>query len=179
VVLHGPHALGAFMNAIHQGSLRRQSLIAAGIALSVAASGGALTILDEWYFSLVQPSFKPPDWAFGPAWTVLFILMAISGVIGWRAAADQAQRMRLLALWALNIVCNLVWSLLFFFLQRPDWALVEVVFLAASVGLLIVHLRPYSPRAAWLLVPYLAWVCFAAAVNLGVVLLNGPFGEAS
>jgi benzodiazapine receptor len=158
------------------GSLRLQSLVAAGIALSVAATGGALTILDDWYFGLVQPSFKPPDWAFGPAWTILFILMAISGVLGWRAAADQAQRVRLLGFWAFNIVCNLVWSLLFFYLQRPDWALVEVVFLAASVALLIRHLWPYSPRAAGLLLPYLAWVCFAAAVNLGVVMLNGPFG---
>jgi len=158
------------------GSLRIQSLVAAGLALSVAAAGGALTILDDWYFSLVQPSFKPPDWAFGPAWTILFILMAISGVTGWRAAQDQAQRARLLGFWAFNLACNLVWSLLFFYLQRPDWALVEVVFLAASVALLIRHLSPYSPRAAWLLVPYLAWVCFAAAVNLGVVMLNGPFG---
>ncbi|MFZ9315624.1 MAG: TspO/MBR family protein [Burkholderiaceae bacterium] len=153
-------------------SLRLQSLVAAGIALSVAAAGGALTILDDWYYGLIQPSFKPPDWAFGPAWTLLFILMAISGVLGWRAAPDNARRQRLVALWAFNIVCNLGWSLLFFYLQRPDWAVIEVVFLAASVALLILHLRPYSPRAAWLLVPYLAWVCFAAAVNLGVVLLN-------
>ena len=158
------------------GSLRVQSLVAAGLALAVAATGGALTILDDWYFSLVQPSFKPPDWAFGPAWTILFILMAISGVTGWRAARDQVQRAQLLGFWAFNIACNLLWSLLFFYLQRPDWALVEVVFLAASVALLIRHLRSYSPRAAWLLVPYLAWVCFAAAVNLGVVMLNGPFG---
>jgi tryptophan-rich sensory protein len=163
-------------NSLRKTILSLPSLVAAALALSVAATGGALTILDDWYFSLVQPSFKPPDWAFGPAWTVLFILMAISGVMGWRAAESSPRRPTLLALWAFNIVCNLGWSLLFFYLQRPDWALVEVVFLVASVYLLIWHLRPYSPRAAVLLLPYLAWVCFAAAVNLGVVVLNGPFG---
>ena len=173
--MHEPLAPSATPSSA-KSSLRLQSLVAAGLALSVAATGGALTILDDWYFSLVQPSFKPPDWAFGPAWTILFILMAVSGVLGWRAATDHAQRARLLGFWTFNIFCNLLWSLLFFYLQRPDWALVEVVFLAASVALLIRHLRPYSPRAAWLLVPYLAWVCFAAAVNLGVVMLNGPFG---
>lgn len=162
-------------NSTDRRPLLFQSLVAIAVALSVASAGGSLTQLGDWYFSLVQPSFKPPDWAFGPAWTILFILMTVSGVLGWRAAGAHIQRLRLLALWAFNIICNLLWSLLFFYLQRPDWALAEVVFLGASVGLLIHHLRAYSRPAAWLLVPYFLWVCFAAAVNLGVVILNGPF----
>ena len=152
-------------------------VVAALAVISVAATGGALTRLDAWYFNLKQPWFKPPDWAFGPAWTILFTLIAWSAVIAWRAAQDQAPRVRLrmLALFIGNALLNVGWSLLYFFLQRPDWALLEVVVFWASIVLLIAHLRGYAPRAAWLLVPYLLWVSFAALLNFEAVRLNGPF----
>lgn len=157
--------------------IRRDVLIASAATLAVAFTGGALTRLDAWYFALKQPSFKPPDWVFGPAWTLLFILITIAAVWAWRAADETpARRRRLVWLLGANAVCNVVWSGLYFFLRRPDWALIEVVFLWLSIVLLMMHLWPYCRRAAWLLVPYLAWVSFAAVLNLAAVRLNAPFG---
>lgn len=154
--------------------MRRDAWVAAGLAFATASIGGSLTVLDTWYYGLIQPSWKPPDWLFGPAWTTLFALMAWSGVLAWRATATQAiqTRQRLLALWALNAVLNVGWSLLFFKLQRPELAVIEVSLLWGSIALLIRHLRPYAPKAALLLWPYLAWVGFAAALNAAVVILN-------
>ena len=150
--------------------------IAALAACAVASLGALTTDLGPWYRSLVQPSWQPPDWAFGPAWTTIFALAAIAGVLGWQRAPDQAGREWMLGLFALNGVLNLLWSLLYFRLRRPDWALYEVGFLWLSVLLLIVVLRPYARTAAWLLVPYLLWVAFAGALNYASVQLNRPFG---
>ena len=150
--------------------------IAALAACAVAGLGALTTDLGPWYRSLVQPSWQPPDWAFGPAWTTIFALAAIAGVLGWQRAPDQASREWMLGLFALNGVLNLLWSLLYFRLRRPDWALYEVGFLWLSVLLLIVVLRPYARTAAWLLVPYLLWVAFAGALNYASVQLNRPFG---
>ena len=96
--------------------MRRDVWVAAGLAFATASIGGSLTVLGDWYYGLNQPSWKPPDWLFGPAWTTLFGLMAWSGVLAWRASAELAieTRQRLLVLWALNAVLNVGWSLLFF-----------------------------------------------------------------
>ena len=83
----------------------------------------------------------------------------------------------MLVLFGFNAFTNVLWSLLFFRLRRPDWALAEVSFLWLSILLLIVYLGRFSPRSGWLLAPYLAWVSFAAVLNLAVVRLNGPFGS--
>jgi tryptophan-rich sensory protein len=154
--------------------MKRDAWVAAGLAFATASIGGGLTVLDDWYYALVQPAWKPPDWLFGPAWTLLFGLMAWSGVIAWRASETQpAQtRQRLLGLWALNALLNIGWSLLFFKLQKPTLAVIEVTLLWGSIILLIWHLRPYAQKAAWLLWPYLAWVSFAGLLNAAVVRLN-------
>ncbi len=149
--------------------------VAAAAAVAVAALGALSTDLGDWYYALEQPAWKPPDWAFGPAWTVIFSLAAIAGVWAWRDAPTRAEREWLLALFALNGFLNVLWSLLYFRLRRPDWALVEVVFLWLSVLLLVVVLGRYSRRAAAMLLPYLAWVACAGALNAATVRLNGPF----
>jgi translocator protein len=151
--------------------------VAAGAALVVLVLGGLMTEIGPWYQSLKQPAWKPPDWAFGPIWTTIFGLAAAAGAIGWRAAPTRADRERLLLLSALNGFLNVLWSLFYFRLHRPDWALFEVPFLWLSVLLLIVHLARYARRAAWLLVPYLVWVTIATALNLGTVRLNPAFGN--
>lgn len=150
------------------------SLIAALCVIAVASVGGALTRLDAWYFALKQPWFKPPDWVFGPAWTTLFFLIAWAAVVGWRVGAMQSPspRRTMLFLFGFNALANIAWSFLYFFLQRPDWALAEVVVLWGSIVALILHLRRYAPRAALLLVPYLLWVSFAAVLNFEAVRLN-------
>jgi tryptophan-rich sensory protein len=156
--------------------LRRPVLIAAGAATLVAMGGALATDLGPWYSALVLPPWKPPDWAFGPVWTLIFTLCAITGVRAWDAAKTSVQRTRVLWLFAVNGVLNVLWSLLFFASHRPDWGLWEVGPLWLSVLALIVGLRPIVRSAVALLLPYLIWVAVAAAMNLQIVITNPRFG---
>ena len=151
-------------------------LVAALAATLVAVVGGLLTELGPWYRGLVKPCWQPPDWLFGPAWTIIFTLTATAGVRTWAAAPDAGARRRIIMLFAVNGVLNAAWSLLFFRLQRPDWALAEVVVLWLSILSLVIVAGRYSRLSGWLLLPYLAWVSFAGVLNATVVRLNGPFG---
>ena len=157
------------------GRRRNALLAAAGAALIVGALGAAATDLGPWYQDLRKPSWQPPDWLFGPAWTVIYALAALSAATAWAAARDRMHESGIIVLFGLNALLNLFWSQLFFGLRRPDWALAELVLLWISVLVLIVVLRPISRTASWLLVPYLAWVTFAGLLNLAVVRLNAPF----
>jgi tryptophan-rich sensory protein len=150
-------------------------LIAAGVAIIIAGLGGTLTDTGPWYQNLRKPSWQPPDWLFGPAWTLIFALATVSAVHAWRSARSRAQREWVIGLFALNGFLNVLWSTLFFALRRPDWALIEVVFLWLSILLpIVVFWRRARPASLYLL-PYLAWVGFAAIRNLAVVGLNAPF----
>lgn len=150
-------------------------IVAALGAVLLAGAGGLLTTIGPWYRGLNKPSWQPPDWAFGPAWTLILGLAATSAVLAWRAATPDARPM-VAALFAANAVCHLLWSPIFFTLRRPDWALIEVAFLWASLLALVVLLAPISGLASVLIVPYLAWVTFAAYLNYTIVRLNAPFG---
>ncbi|OQW46955.1 MAG: TspO protein [Proteobacteria bacterium SG_bin6] len=150
---------------------------AAGWALFLGVVGGLLTPLSTWYFNLKKPAWQPPDWLFGPAWTVILGLGGWSAANAWYAAGNDAERQAVVILFAVNGVCHLLWSPLFFKLRRPDWALVEVVFLWASLLALIVGLWQISVLSSLLILPYFAWVSFAAVLNRAIVRLNGPFGR--
>jgi benzodiazapine receptor len=151
------------------------SLVAAGLALALAAAGGLLTDIGPWYRNLRKPSWQPPDWLFGPAWTLILGLAATAGVFAWHHAPSGGARLTIAVLFGFNWICHLLWSPLFFKLRRPDWALIEVAFLWLSLAALVVGLAPYSAVASWLIVPYLLWVTFAAYLNWTIVRLNGPF----
>lgn len=150
-------------------------LVAALAAIAVAATGGTLTELGPWYFSLKQPAWKPPDYAFGIIWTIIFALAALAAVTAWRRDRDQVRRQWIIGLFAINGFLNILWSLLFFKMQRPDLALFEVGALWLSILALVIFLYRSSPLASLLLLPYLAWVSAAALLNYDVVRLNGPF----
>jgi len=150
-------------------------LIAAAAAVAVAGLGALMTDLGPWYVGLRKPSWQPPDWLFGPAWTLIFGLCALSGYLAWRNAPNRGGRDGVIALFALNGFLNVFWSALFFRLKRPDWALPEAGLLWLSILLMIVALFRYSKTASALLLPYLAWVLFAAVLNGAVVELNAPF----
>jgi tryptophan-rich sensory protein len=154
-------------------------IVAVLITVAVLGIGGAATNIGPWYRDLKKPSWNPPNWAFGPAWTVILGLAGWAGVLGWIHAGDSAQRVLVLALFGVNIVLHMLWSPLFFNLKRPDWALIEVPFLWASILALIIGLWPLSHLASFLLTPYLAWVAFAAFLNLVIVRLNAPFGRSA
>ncbi len=153
----------------------RPVAVAAGAAMLVAVLGATITDIGPWYQSLAKPSWQPPDWVFGPAWTLIFSLIAMSGVVLWRALPAASRPDLYIGLYALNGALNLLWSLLFFRMQRPDWAMFELAFFWASIVLLIITARRVSPTAGWLLVPYLVWVTFAGVLNWYVVRLNEPF----
>lgn len=154
----------------------RPILVAAAAALAVGVIGALVTELGPWYQSLRQPGWKPPDAAFGPIWTLIFGLAAIAGVLAWNGAAGGTGRGRILALFAINAVLNVLWSVLFFRLHRPDWALAQVGVLWLSVAALMFGIAPWSRAGPWLLLPYLVWVSIAAFLNWEIVRLNGPFG---
>ncbi|MGJ7614007.1 MULTISPECIES: TspO/MBR family protein [unclassified Variovorax] len=163
------------MTAPPRGRLWKPVLVAALAALCVAVLGALMTDLGPWYRGLVQPAWKPPDAAFGPIWTTIFALAASAGVIGWRRAPRGGMREWMLVLFALNGFLNVLWSLLYFRLHRPDWSLIEVPFLWLSVLALVLLLGRVSKLASALLLPYLLWVAIAAVLNWETVRLNGPF----
>lgn len=151
-------------------------LVAALLAIVVAALGASATNLGPWYANLRKPWFQPPDLLFGPAWTVIYALTAMAGVMAWNRLRDRRAKLRILGFFALNAGLNVLWSELFFRFHRPDWALIEVVAFWLSIVLLIAVVWPISRVAVAALAPYLAWVSFASVLNLAVVLLNTPFG---
>jgi tryptophan-rich sensory protein len=149
-------------------------LVAAGAAIAVATLGALVTDLGPWYQGLRMPAWKPPDWAFGPIWTLIFGCAMLAGLFAWRARPTPLYRGRLLALFAVNALLNVSWSVLFFRVHRPDWAFGEVLLFWTSIAILVVVAGRASRRAAALLIPYLVWVTIAAFLNLAIVRLNPP-----
>ena len=151
-------------------------LAAVGLTVALLAVGGLLTKVDGWYFALNKPSWNPPPWLFGPAWTLILALAAWAGVLAWDGAPSAGARGAIAGLFGANMVLHALWSPLFFTLKRPDWALWEAPLLWLSVLALVIGLKPYAPLAPWLLAPYLGWVGFAIVLNVAIVRLNKPFG---
>ncbi len=150
--------------------------VATVAALCVAALGATVTDLGPWYQALEKPGWNPPDALFPIGWTIIYALITVAGITAWRAAPTSAAAEWVIVLFALNGFLNITWSLIFFRLQRPDWAFFEVLLLWLSIAAMIAYCGRFSKPAALLLVPYLAWVSFAASLNWAVVQLNGPFG---
>ncbi len=155
--------------------LLRQILVAVLWVSAVSVLGQTLTDLGPWYQALRQPEWKPPDWAFGVIWTSIFVLLVIAGVMAWRQTANAAQRVQLLALFGINSMLHVLWSLLFFTVKRPDWSMWELPLLWLSIVALIVTIWRLSKVASLLLLPYLVWVTIAGFLNYANVQLNGPF----
>lgn len=154
----------------------RPIVVAALAAMSVAVLGGAMTTVGPWYHHLTKPAWTPPDVAFGVIWTLIFAFAAASGALAWIQAKRVPTRETIIGLFAANGFFNVSWSLLFFTLQRPDWALWESLALWLSVAALVVFLTRVSRPAGLLTVPYLVWVSVAVLLNYDVVRLNGRFG---
>jgi len=134
----------------------------------VAASSGAVFKPGDWYDALQKPSWNPPNWVFPVVWTILYIMIAIAGVLVWRAEGFGVAMM----FWGAQLVLNALWSALFFGMRRMDWAFYEVSFLWLCVVGFIVTAWPVSQTAALLFVPYLAWVTTAATLNRTVWRMN-------
>lgn len=149
-------------------------IIAVIICLTAGAIGSFFTTpyLPTWYTTLNKPPFSPPNWLFGPVWTTLYILMGIALAIVWEEKNKKKQRKKGLILFAIQLVLNVLWSIVFFTFQSPIGACVLVVALWIFIFLSIRAFLPISKRAAYLLLPYLAWVSFAAILNFSIAWLN-------
>lgn len=157
-------------------SSRFQALaIAFGFSVLLLSIGASLTDLGPWYQALKQPSWKPPDAAFGIIWSAIFTLCAFSGWDAWQVSKNSIQKFRIAFLFAINGFLNIFWSWLYFNQQRPDWAMTELYFLWASVVLLILGLWRISKMSSVMLLPYLVWVSIAGFLNAATIELNGPF----
>jgi tryptophan-rich sensory protein len=155
--------------------LWRPIAAAAGSAFAIAILGASMTDLGPWYQMLRAPVWKPPDFLFGPAWTTIFACAAASAVTAWRAAPDPRTRDVIVTLYMTNGALNVLWSVLFFNLKRPDWALIETAPFLASIVAIMVFTWRRSRTASLLMAPYLVWVAFATALNWEIVRLNAPF----
>jgi translocator protein len=147
-------------------------VIAALSASLVAGVGATMTDTTGWYATLNKPSWNPPPAAFGIIWTIVFALIALAGVTAWRATPNRAASETLIGLFALNGFFNTIWTVLFFQLRRPDWAMAELVLFWISIVALIVVFGRYSRAAALLLMPYLIWVTIAGVLNWQIIQLN-------
>lgn len=144
------------------------SLLAFFAANFAAALSGAYFRPGDWYRGLDKPAWRPPDWLFAPAWAVLYTMIAISGWLIWREAGDTSQGRLALIVYGLHLLVNASWSAVFFGLRRPGLAFLDIVLLWASIGLTAILFHDIRPLAAWLLMPYLAWVSFAAVLNFSI-----------
>ena len=126
----------------------------------------------EQFAALAQPPLSPPGWVFPVAWTVLYLLMGAASWLVWKSDAPDAQKKRALTLYGAQLAVNFVWPLLFF---RAGWFGIAFVWLLLLLVLVVETALAFAridKRAAWLLVPYLLWLVFAAYLNVGVWMLN-------
>ena len=149
-------------------------LIAIGLTITLMGLNAATVKVGPWYDALNKPSWNPPKWAFGPAWTVILSLAAWAGVLAWQGTSTAQDHTRLAILFTVNLLLNGLWSQIFFNLRRPGWALVEIAFLLASILSLVLAFSAISPLAGALILPYLLWVMFASFLNFTIWRLNQP-----
>jgi translocator protein len=148
-------------------------LICLAVCLSVAGIGGLVTSysVGSWYASLLQPAWTPPAWVFSPVWTILYVMMAVAAWLVW-LNRDLSLARTGIVLFAIQLALNLAWSILFFGLRNPLAGLVDIALLwLAILATLIVFARVSSP-AGWLMMPYLAWVTYASALNFALWRMN-------
>ena len=149
-------------------------LVSIAVALAVGQLGGLITApaVRTWYPSLDLPSWRPPNLAFPIVWTLLYITMAYAAWLVWQAAQRTERGWEAawlaLSLYGVQLALNLAWSFLFFGLRSPLLGLADIFPLAAVILATLLAFKEHSRLAAWLMLPYLAWVCFAAVLNFEI-----------
>ncbi len=141
---------------------------AAGIIGSVFTSPSIPT----WYAGIIKPTFSPPNWVFGPVWTTLFALMGIASYIVWKRGFERRDVRIALGMFALQLILNVTWSLIFFGLQNPALAFLEIIALWLAIALTIVSFYRINKNAAYLLITYVLWVSFDMFLNYTIWSLN-------
>lgn len=128
--------------------------------------------IPTWYAGLVKPALNPPSWIFGPVWTILYILMGIAVFLVWKKGFSRPDVKKAVKVFALQLILNATWSIVFFGLHSPLWAFVIVVAMWLAIIWTMVVFYKISKPAMWLLVPYIVWVTFASYLNYSIVVLN-------
>lgn len=149
-------------------------IIAVLIPLLVGSAGGGFTAseISGWYAQLNKPSWNPPNWLFGPVWTILYILMGIALYLIWKAGVNTSLKQTAVILFAVQLILNFFWSIIFFNQHQIGWALVEIIVMWGFILLTIFSFSRINNTAAWLLVPYISWVSFATILNYTIWKLN-------
>jgi benzodiazapine receptor len=149
-------------------------VVCLALTFSAAFLGSIFTsaAVTDWYATLNKPFFTPPGWLFGPVWTILYLLMALSAFIVWQKGFDKPAVRIALILYLLQLILNALWSVIFFGLKMPMIAFIEIFLLWIAIGLTILAFARISITAFLLLLPYILWVSFAAILNFSICLLN-------
>ena len=137
---------------------------------SASFIGGITTFKfkEPWYSTLVKPSFNPPDWVFGPVWTILYILMAIAIWNVW----IKSKNINLVYLYFIHLFFNTTWSVVFFGFNQIELALINLIVLILFIVILFLKYKVISKLSAYLMIPYFIWCCFAFLLNLNLIMLN-------
>ncbi len=145
-------------------------IVAAVVAIAVVG-GLATDTSSPWYLNLTLPSWQPPGWLFGPVWSMLYLLLALSAIIVWHRTTGELRR-SLMRLYAANGAFNLAWTIIFFQAHTPLWAGIEIIVLWITIAMLMVRTWPVSRAASLMLLPYRLWVGFASALTWAIFGLN-------
>ena len=148
--------------------------VAVAAPLLVGGLAGAATArgVQDWYPSLVKPPFNPPAWVFGPVWTLLYVMMGIAAFLVWHKGPDRDLVKAGLLLFTIQLALNGLWSIFFFGMRLPGVAFAEIILLWGSIAATALLFWRSVPAAGLLLLPYLAWVSFAAVLNGSIWILN-------
>jgi translocator protein len=159
-------------SALYGSSMRSALALVGWLTLSFAAAAmGGFFLPGGWYAGLRKPLWNPPNWIFGPVWTVLYATMAVAAWLVWKRGGFAGQRFAL-SLFLMQLLLNALWSPLFFGLRNPGLAFVDIVLLWLAVLATVVAFWKTRPLTGALLVPYLAWVSFASVLNFAIWRLN-------
>ena len=147
--------------------------VAVLICFGAAGLGSLFTTpsIGGWYVTLRKPAWTPPNWIFGPVWSLLYLSMAVAAWLVWRRSWISGARLALV-LFAIQLLFNVCWSAIFFSAHMPGVAFAEIILLWLMILATIVSFWPVSRVAGWLMLPYLLWVAFAAALNYSIWRLN-------
>lgn len=149
-------------------------IVATSLCLTIGGISGYITqaAIPIWYAGLEKPFFTPPNWLFGPVWSTLYVLMGIAAGLVWAKGSHHRWVKIALIHFAAQLIVNALWSIVFFGLKSPFIALLVIVLLLFLIPRTIRLFLIVEKTAAYLLYPYLAWVCYASLLNLGIVYLN-------
>ena len=147
-------------------------IVCVGISELAGIIGAIFTVsaIPSWYATLHKPALNPPSWVFGPVWTTLYLLMGISLWLVWKS--DSSEKKRAMWLFAVQLALNAIWSPIFFGAHSLGNALAVIVLMWAAIVFTIISFAKISKTAAWLLVPYILWVSFAAYLNYAIWAMN-------